>query len=110
METNLTENEKMVINFLRTLEQRQSSEELVKFYHKDVEQVEYPNAVVKNTVVRSLKDLSEGSEKGKKILSKEEYEVQHIYSSRDSVVIEAIWRGTLSVQIGTIPAGGRGTA
>jgi hypothetical protein len=31
----------------------------------------YPNAVMKNTTVRALADLKNGSEKGRKIMAKE---------------------------------------
>ncbi|WP_018343594.1 nuclear transport factor 2 family protein [Cytophaga aurantiaca] len=110
MPTTLTPNEQIVIDYLKMVEQRTSAEELNTFYHEDVQQIEYPNAIVKNTAIRSLQDLKDASERGKKILIKEVYEVQHIYSSDDNVILEAIWKGTLSIPLGNIPAGGEMTA
>lgn len=110
MATTLTKNEQIVIDYLKMVEQRTSAEELDRFYHEDVQQIEYPNAIVKNTAIRSLQDLKAASERGKKILIKEVYEVQHLYSSGDNVILEAIWKGTLSIPLGNIPAGGEMTA
>lgn len=104
MKPNLNENEKTVINFLKAIEGGSTSD-LQKFYHPDVEQIEYPNAVVKNTVVRKIHDLNKASAQGTKILEKQEYEVRNLYALDNVVILEAIWRGTLAVPMGSIPAG-----
>lgn len=106
----ITENEKIVVEFLKTMESRCSSDELDKFYHPDCEQTEFPNAIVKNTIRRNLMDLKNGSEKGRQIMSKEEYEIKNLYSFDNVVILEAIWKGTLSIPIGTIEPGGQMTA
>ena len=106
----MTQNEKAVIDFLKMLQQRQSSDALNDFYHDEIKQIEYPNAVTKNTAIRTLNDLKEASERGSKILSKEEYEVRHLHSAGDIVILECTWRGTLATPIGNIPAGGQMTA
>ena len=106
----LTENEKTVIGFLKMIEERRSSAELEKFYHPEIEQQEYPNAIVKNTVIRKLDDLKACSERGLKIMSKEEYEIRNLFSIGDIVILEAVWKGTLAVPVGSIPGGGTMTA
>jgi ketosteroid isomerase-like protein len=100
-----TTNEKIVADFLRMVAQRKSSGELNNFYHPDVRQIEYPNAIVKNTIERNLAELKAGAERGLSILAREEYEIVKLYSFGDIVVLEAIWKGTLSVPIGTLAAG-----
>jgi hypothetical protein len=105
MKSNLSENEKIVVEFLKMVQERQSSDELEQFFHSEVEQIEYPNAVVKNTVTRNLQDLKDGADRGKMILSKEEYEIKNLYSFDNVVILEAIWKGTLSVPIGNISVG-----
>jgi len=110
MKTTYTPNEQIVIDYLKMVEQRTSAAELDTFYHEDVQQIEYPNAIVKNTAIRSLQDLKDASERGKKILIKEVYEIKQIYSSGDNVILEAVWKGTLSIALGNIPAGGEMTA
>ena len=105
-----TENEKTVIAFLKMIEESRSSSELEKFYHADIEQQEYPNAVTKNITVRNLADLKAGSDKGRKIMLKEEYEIKNLFSVADVVILEAVWKGTVAVPVGNIPAGGQMTA
>jgi hypothetical protein len=97
----------IAINFIKTLENRSSADELLEFYHPDIEQIEFPNTVTKNTAVRSLNDLKEASQKGKKILLKEEYEVLRSFTFENTVIIEATWIGTLAIPLGNIPVGGQ---
>jgi hypothetical protein len=101
-----TDIEAIAIDFIKTLQNRTSGEELLRFYHPDIEQIEFPNAVTKNKAIRNLNDLKAGAEKGKKVLQKEEYEVVKSYSFENTVIIEAIWTGTLAVPLGNIPVGG----
>ncbi len=99
--------EQTVIAFLRALETRDSADALAPFYHPEAEQTEYPNTVVKRTVVRKLADLKTSAEQGGKLLLKEEYEIRQLYTAGDTVILEAVWRGTLAVPLGRLPAGGQ---
>ena len=107
MLANLTKNETIVVDFLKMVEERKSSNELKRFYHPDIEQIEFPNAITKTTAVRNLSALKEGAEKGAAIMSKETYEIKNLFSIGEVVILEAIWKGTLSISIGNIPAGGQ---
>src|SRR5262249_34408979 len=78
-----------------------------RFYHPDVEQIEYPNAITRQTAVRTLQDLQAASERGKNVLQKEEYEIVKLYSFGETVILEAIWKGTLAIPLGNIPVGGQ---
>ena len=100
------ENEKIVREFIKTLENRQHADELLEFYHSEVEQIEFPNTLTKNKAVRNLNDLLDGAEKGKKVLQKEQYEILNLYTSGNTVILEAEWTGTLAIPIGNIPVGG----
>ena len=100
----------MALDFIKAVENRSSGAELWHFYHPDIEQTEYPNTFVKNTVVRKLNDLYEASQRGKKVLQKEEFKVIHSYAQGDTVIIEAVWKGTLAIPVGNTPAGGEMTA
>jgi hypothetical protein len=106
----MTQNETLVIDFLKMVEYRNSSKELEHFDHPGVEQIEYPNAITRNAATRTLIDLKNASERGKGVLSKEAYEVKRLYSFGDTVILECIWRGTLAIPIGNIPIGGVMTA
>ncbi len=105
--TNLTDNEKIVVDFIKMLETQKSPEELEKFYHVETEQVEFPNAILKNITVRNLEILKESFEKGSKFISKQEIDIQRLYSNGDTVILEAIWKGTVSIPIGNILVGGQ---
>ncbi|WP_417861383.1 nuclear transport factor 2 family protein [Winogradskyella sediminis] len=94
-------------DFIKILQSRNSAEELIRFYHQDIEQIEFPNTLTKNKAVRNLEDLKLASERGKKVLQKEEYEIIKSYSFGNTVIIEAIWTGTLAIPIGNIPIGGQ---
>lgn len=98
--------EALAAEFIRTLETRQSADELLRFYDSNIEQIEYPNAITKQTAVRNLNDLKEASARGQKILQKEKYDIIKSYTIGSTVIIEAIWTGTLAVPLGNIPIGG----
>ena len=98
----MKENEKIVTEFLKMMSERKSEDTFEKFYHEDAEQIEYPNLVTKNIARRSLKDLKIGSERGRKIMSKEIYEIKNLYSLDNIVILEAVWKGTLSIPIGKL--------
>lgn len=98
---------KIAEQFIKTLQNRNTAEELIKFYHKDIEQIEFPNTLTKNKVIRNLEDLKLASERGKKVLQKEEYKIIKSYTFENTVIIEALWTGTLAVPIGSIPEGGQ---
>ncbi|MDW7692649.1 nuclear transport factor 2 family protein [Flammeovirgaceae bacterium SG7u.111] len=100
-----TTNEKTVIEFLKMLEARKSSNELDKFYHPETEQIEYPNTLTKTLTKRGLNDLKDASEKGSKILTSESYEVKNLLSVNNTVVLECIWYGKLAIPIGKLNAG-----
>jgi len=104
MSEKLTE---IAAQFIKTLQNRNSAEELIPFYHEDVEQIEFPNTVTKNKAIRNLEDLKLASERGKKVMQKEELEIIKSYTFGNTVIIEALWIGTLAVPIGNIPIGGQ---
>lgn len=99
--------QQIAADFIRTLQHRESFVELAVFYHPDIEHIEFPNTLTKNKLIRNLDDLKLASEKGKQVLVKEEYEITHSYTFGNTVVIEALWTGTLAIPLGNIPVGGQ---
>lgn len=97
----------IVESFIHTLQNRESAEELLQFYHEEVEQIEFPNTLTRNKTIRNLEELTLAAERGKKVLAKEEYEIFRSYSFENTVIIEAVWTGTLAIPIGNIQAGGQ---
>lgn len=101
----MNSNVQIAIDFLKAVSSRKSPEELRVFYHPHIEHIEYPNAITKNTTFRNIDALLEGAEKGSKVLVKEEYEIIKSYGFEDSVIIEAIWTGTLAIPLGKLEPG-----
>lgn len=97
----------ITLDFIETLQNRNSSDELTRFYHPDIEQIEFPNTLTKLKAVRNLNELKEASERGKRVLQKEEYEIVNSYSVGNTVIVESIWTGTLAIPLGSIPTGGQ---
>jgi hypothetical protein len=69
-------NKQIVIDFLKALEKEKSADVLERFYHPEVEQTEFPNAITKQTAVRNLTDLKTAFAKGRQLLTSETYEVK----------------------------------
>ncbi|MFD0763228.1 nuclear transport factor 2 family protein [Mucilaginibacter lutimaris] len=103
MESNLVD---IVKDFLLVLACRISSEELLRFYHPDVLQIEYPNTLTRNLTKRGLAELKAASDRGLQVLQKESYEIMNAYCYGNTVIVEVIWRATLNIPLGTISAGG----
>ncbi|MBA4746147.1 MAG: nuclear transport factor 2 family protein [Muricauda sp.] len=97
--------EETVKKFLHTLENRESFEELIPFYHPDVEQIEFPNTLTKRKAVRNLDALKEAGKAGKNVLKSEKYEIVKTHSLGTTVIIEAVWTGILAIPIGKLDPG-----
>jgi ketosteroid isomerase-like protein len=102
--------EEITLLYLRTMENRRSPEEVMLFYHRNIQQIEFPNAITKETTARNFDDIVTAAAKGSKVLSKEEYKVCRLYSVENTVIVEVFWTGTLAIPLGSIPVGGKMTA
>jgi len=80
--------------------------DLTPYFCPDVEQREFPNQLVREGAIRDLATLLAGQERGKRVLSSEKYEIVNSLEDRDRLALEVIWRGTLAIPLGSIPAGG----
>jgi len=86
--------------------ERGHSEENLRFFAPDVLQEEFPNQLMPNGASRDLKALRDASERGKKVVSKQSYEVVNAIAAGNQVAVEARWVGTLAIPYKSIPAGG----
>lgn len=80
--------------------------ESVQFFAEDVVQEEFPNRLVPTGATRDLAALKEAAERGRKVVTRQRYEIVNLLASGNQVAVEAIWTGTLAVPFGSIPAGG----
>ncbi|GHG79140.1 nuclear transport factor 2 family protein [Streptomyces griseocarneus] len=79
--------------------------ELVRFFHEEAVQQEYPNALFPDGVRRDLSAVLQAAERGRDILSRQRFEVRNAVAAGDQVALEVTWTGTLAVPLGALPAG-----
>ena len=82
-----------------------TADDLTAVLHPDVQVHEYPNAMSPNGSVHDRDGAVAGFLAGKKILSAQSFDVHEAFSSGDRVAVRATWRGTLSQNVGSLPAG-----
>jgi ketosteroid isomerase-like protein len=92
--------------YLAAIEAREAPEVIAAFYADDVIQEEFPNRLTPKGARRDARQLAEASERGRKVMSSERYEILSAISDGDHVALEVQWTGTLAVPFDSIPAGG----
>lgn len=100
-----TSNLDTTLRYLKALEDMTSGEALAAFFHPDVIQREYPNALTTRGQTRDLKKLLADSERAKTLLSSQRYAVRSAFEHGDTVAVEMDWTGTLAIPVRTLPVG-----
>lgn len=98
-------NEKLVTDYLAALAEMKTGKDLANFFHKDVEQIEYPNALVPHGTTRDLDMLLESAARGKKLMKEQTYKIKNIVTEGETIVVEVKWTGKLSSQMGDLKEG-----
>jgi ketosteroid isomerase-like protein len=92
--------------YLAALEQFITGPALANLFTLDVVQTEFPNRMSPEGQRRELPGILAGAEAGKALMSHQRFEVRSAVARGDHVALEVLWVGTLSVAIGSVPAGG----
>src|SRR5467141_4951886 len=92
--------------YLQALEQGAAGAELSKFFAPDVLLEEFPSLLTPLGKKRDLAAALEGTERGKKVMSRQMYKIKQEIADHDRVALEVEWVGTLAARFGSIPAGG----
>ena len=92
--------------YLAAIEEGVPFDTLATFFAPDVIQDEFPNRLMPTGARRDLAELREASARGRKVVTRQRYDVQAVVAEGDRVALEVIWTGTLAVPFGSIPAGG----
>lgn len=95
----------LAIEFINAIDEGKCGEELDQFYDTSVIQIEYPNLLSKKIVERTLDDIKKASISGKQVISKQKYEIIRSFACGESVIVEVIWTGTLSISLGKLNPG-----
>ena len=97
MKTELIE---IVKKYISAIEDKTDINEIFRFYHPEIEQIEFPNLLLRNKTVRKLGDLKDAYLKGKAVLQSEKYKIINAFEQNNVVIIEAQWRGVLAIPYG----------
>ena len=98
-------NLEIVKKLFQSLNDGKTGEDITLFYHPDATQIEYPNQLTKQTVTRSIQEISEASIKGSQLLTKQFFTIVKAYTLKENVIVEAKWEGTLAIPLATYPKG-----
>ncbi|MFP2908876.1 nuclear transport factor 2 family protein [Pyxidicoccus sp. 3LFB2] len=93
------------LRYLQALESGAAGEALAPFFHPEMVQREYPNALTRNGQTRELAKLLADSERAKTLLTSQRYTVRGSLAQGDTVALEVDWTGTLAVPLRALPAG-----
>lgn len=89
------------------IEQGISPDSFSKYYTEDAIQTDFPNLMVPAGLTQAINELQYSSTKTKGILSSQKVEILRYFESGNTLIVEALWTGTLALPIGQIPIGGQ---
>lgn len=102
--------ETLVRQYFAAIEREAEQQEIMQFFHPDVEQHEFPNRLVPAGAHRTLQDLLDSGEKGKKVIANQRYEILNVIESGNRISLEVTWTGKLKIPLGTLKEGDTMTA
>jgi predicted ester cyclase len=82
-----------------------NAEDYKDLIHDEVEFRELPNLLNKNGQLRGLEASLEGLKKAKMILTEQHYEIVGVVDDGEKVVVEKVWTGKMSMDIGNLKKG-----
>jgi hypothetical protein len=90
---------------LAALANGEAGEALGRFFTPDALQIELPNRLNPKGGQSDLATMMKRSEQGKQLLAKQTYQITSEVVSGDKAAVEAEWRATLAVPLGSLAAG-----
>lgn len=91
--------------YLEAVERGATGSALAEFFTPDVVQEEFPNRITPNGARRDLAAIQEAAQRGRRVMSRQRYEIVDAVASGSAVALEVTWSGLLSVPFGTLVAG-----
>ena len=95
----------LVVALMEALEGGAHGPELMRFFHPDVTQIEYPSLIDPRLMHHDLAAMVAGSERGAGMLAYQRYAVDRWIQSGDTVVCQAQWQAKLAKDVGPLPKG-----
>ena len=101
----MTEPIAIVERYLKAIEDGATAETLSALFTPDAVQEEFPNRLLPMGKRRDLGGMLEASERGRKAMAAQRFEILSVVASGSQVALEVVWTGTLAVPFGTLSAG-----
>ena len=93
--------------YLQAIENGVAFEELQKFFGPGMVLETLPNRLLPRGSRDDLTGMRAASERGKKVMASQKYEIKNAVATGDQVALEVNWTGTLAIPYETIPKGGQ---
>jgi hypothetical protein len=92
-------------DYLRTIEEARSFDEVAAFLHPEMVLVEHPNRLVVAGKTRRLDDVRQAFESGRRAISAQKYDTRTVLRDGSTVALEVEWAGMLAVPLGVLKPG-----
>lgn len=101
----MSDAEQSLRRYFAALADMKTGDELATFFHPEIEQTEFPNALNPKGAVRDLTAILEGAERGKLVTVAQTYEVENLVLDGQRAIAEVIWTGTLAMDVASLQKG-----
>ena len=91
--------------YLKAIEDGATGPMLARFFDPEAVVETLPNRITPRASRRNLNEVLAAAERGRKILSKQRYEIMQTIAEGDRLALEVLWSGTLLIPFDTLPAG-----
>ncbi len=78
---------------------------VLNLFSSDAVLEQLPNRIYPKGLRANVSQAAEAFEKGRKILSRQTYEITNAVEVGNTVALEVLWTGTLAISFGTLAAG-----
>ena len=78
---------------------------ITEFFASTAVVEQLPNRIYPNGIRSDTSKLAEAFEKGRNLISRQQYEIKNHFVNEDQVALEVLWTGTLAIPFGTLSAG-----
>lgn len=91
--------------YFAAIERGIAADTLDTFYAPDVVQEEFPNRLMPNGAKRDLQGIREAAARGRALMRSQQFEVLNVVAHGATVVVEALWTGTVGATVGPFAEG-----
>jgi ketosteroid isomerase-like protein len=78
---------------------------VLDLFTSDAAVEQLPNRIYPQGLRSGVKDIPQAFEKGRKIFSRQTYEITNEVTTGETIALEVLWTGTLAIPFGTLAAG-----